>query len=542
MLLEAAELPNVIEPGKKPKYDDVEFIGAEIIDDGPSYLILLEDGSTIKPAQFFQWLLGKDVYVNCEYQGQFDKLFKYLPPVTLKFLSTAGIAWYKNITIELRGKGGHFSLREGNRWGHLSNINSLYPRAKTPKQVGMALELANTIFENNEFFSMRFRSVGTSIQDVAAQLPGARYQPRGEEPVMDAFLQSFRAARMEGIIFGTSKVYDYDIISAYPALCARLLSTLHMEWIESNKPIENACYAAVMADVHLNERLVRGPIAVPIGYRGGSWYPVGRIDNVWLNKPEIDFLQRHPEVGTIERIHNGYWGIPMSKSFFPFRRLVKKLYAMRIKNPEIGGYIKLVMAALWGKTIGQYVVIRDPVTGEGHTQASNLYNPVFASQVTAMMRMELYEKSLGVSIIGEFVDGVTSEDKIAAASRFRHMGAMALKGQGTFTLFNDIRKTSSWKNPGLRDYAWEQRDKYTIEIPLMYYHTLKSAFDQFGEAEMGFHLGKEKEQHDIIKLGSVTRTFVGSRKYRVGDFLEDQVRTAPMTPREMLYELYTTVR
>ncbi|KKN75299.1 hypothetical protein LCGC14_0381510 [marine sediment metagenome] len=542
MVLEAAELPNVIVPGRRPKYDDVEFVGVEIVEDGPSYYILLVDGSTIGPGQFFQWLLGKEVYVSNEYQGHFDKIFKYLPPVSLKFLATAGIAWYKNITIELRGRGGHFSVREGNRWGHFSNIYSLYPGAKTAKQVELALDLANVVFESNEFFSMKFRSVGSSIQDVAAQLPGSRYQPRGEWEVMDAFLQSFRAARMEGIIFGTSEVYDYDIISAYPALCAKLVSTLHMEWIESDKPVENASYAAVMADIHLNERLVRGPIAVPVGYKGGSWYPVGRISNVWLNMPEIEFLQRHPEVGTIEKIHNGYWGVAISKSFYPFRRLVKKLYAMRIKNPEIGDYIKLVMAALWGKTIGQYVVIRDPITGEGHTQASNLYNPVFASQVTSMMRMELYEKSMGASVVGEFVDGVTSEDKLSAASSFKHMGAMALKGEGTFTLFNDIRKTCPWKNPDLRDRAWEQRDKYTIETPLTYFHTLKSAYDRFGENEMWVHLGVEKEQQDIIKLGSVTRSFIGNKKYRVGDFLEEQIRTAPMTSRQMLYELYTFVR
>lgn len=527
-------LPTVIVPSNRPKVEDYDFVGAQIVPHEKSFRLLLEDGTSVAPQDLWEFILEKEVYVSEEYQGKFDIIYKYLPPICLKHLALAGICKFQEYNIEVRGNGDHLSVRKGNRWGHLSNVHKLRRDAKTPSQVRKAVELTNKAFESKGLYGLRFRSAGSSTQDVAAQLGGAGYQPRPDDRIMGKFLKSFRPARMEGITYGTSYAYDYDISSAYPYYCRWLPTTRGVDWRESRQIQPQATYGAVLCDLQINESLVRGPIAVPLGIKN-LWFPVGKIPAVWINMPEVKMLLQYPDLGRITRVHQGYWGF-QDVDYYPFRRMVTTLYGMRSEFPWLSPYLKLTLAALWGKMIGQYVVIRDVETGEGYSQAGSLYNPILGSHVTSRMRTDLYVRALGVPVIGEFVDGVTTEHPLESSPTVR-LGALTKMGEGPMTLFNDARKTAAWKSPWIRDFAWEQRDKYKIEIPTPYYHTLKTAYDMYGENEMWIYIGTEKDYRDTIRLGSISREYRKNVRYRVGDFLEGQIRSIPLTENEMTYVL-----
>jgi hypothetical protein len=334
---------------------------------------------------------------------------------------------------------------------------------------------------------------------------------------------------MEAVSMGASDVYDYDIRAAYPSFVAELPSTQGMEWVMGTEMPESAYFGAALCDVYVNDRLVRGPIAVRHGEHS-VYFPVGHLTGVWLNKPDLDLLLEFPELGHVEKIYEGSWGIPQT-NWYPYRRVMRRLYGMREREPFVAGYTKLVMAGFWGKFVSKYTQIKSMETGEGWTQSSAMFNPVYGAHITSAMRNHLYKLTLGSNVIGEFVDGFASTDRFATDKRKR-FGSLSLKGAGQMFLFNDSIKACTWKNPELIDMAYEQRDEYKLTIPSQYYHTLASAYARYGATSMQRHIGEDSSSGQQFRLGSSMR-FMGNEKLRVGDFLDGKVVSHPPIMNEM---------
>lgn len=483
--------------------------------------IYTEVGS-IAPLSFLDWLVGKSVYTSLEDRGCFDTVLRVLPSEAIMQLGLTGVTSYHDLTISLMGRDGHLTVRRGNKWGSFSNVCKLVPES-TPKAVRLAVELASLRMSNMGFENIDFKSVGRVIQDLVSQM--CPFQPRAPDEHNEMFLSAFKGARMEGVTFGRSNVFDYDIRSAFPNVTADLVSTQGMEWVMSTDIVEEAFYAAVFCDVTVNEKLIRSPIAVRERERH-LHFPVGEIKGVWLSKPDIDLLMQFPEFGTIDKIYKGSWGIAKSDAR-PYRRLMKRLFQARSSDPFLGPYIKLVMVALWGKFISIYTVLKDVNTGEGWSQASSLFNPVFAAHVTSEMRRRLFLQSIGSGVVGEFIDGFSSITPIVPGNSF---GDFVMKGKGTMTLFNDSIKASSWNgNEGLLELAYMDRDKSSLTIPLVMQHTIASALATFPLEKAVLAIGRKVKGSQYISLGSSMR-FLGNKPIRVGDLLDGQVVTYP--PRD----------
>jgi len=515
MIEEPRSLPDVIlPPFFKHKIIDIEPVGLKI---EPSEfgrpILYSEDGEIIE--NLFEWLLGKEAYTVLPGRGEFDSIFKNLSHKELTALAMYGKASIGEIQLSTFGRDGSLTVRRGNKWGRLNNLVRLCPDLETPKQFRLAAELTLAKFYNYGFPEVPLRSVGQTIQDMVLQHVRMQARPPGIH--LDRFAQSFKAARMEGVIFGKSEVFDYDISSAYPSFVSELVTTNRMVWLDVPEIVEDAAYGAARCDVEISNRLVRGPFAVRYGTTS-VYFPVGNLKGIWLGKPEIDLLLEFPEVGRITKVYEASWGITPLESY-PFSRMMRKLYSIRRNDEFLSGFAKFAMVALWGKFISSYKV-RTP--DSEYLQSSCLYNPVFASHVTSRMRCDLFRKSFGREVIGEFVDGLTVSKQMASSKGF---GGFLEQGRGELVLFSDQYKGSSWKNEDLLRLAETQKDKKFLDVPFETRYTLESAFRYGGVSEARYLLGRKENQMSRIHLGSTMRIL--DDDLVVGDFLEGSFGSYP---------------
>jgi len=437
---------------------------------------------------------------------------------------------HNGVTIKIYGNEGTLSVRKGNKWGRLNNAIRLCESIEldsNPESFRKAVQLANLKLKHHGFRDVALRSVGQTIQDMVMNSPSlVRKETRQILPNpyhTSRFLQSFKAGRMEGVVFGRSEnCFDYDIKAAYPSIISKLISTVDMEWVDTSDIVESAFYGAAKCDIYINESLIRGPIGVR--YSRSTFYPVGLLPGVWLNKPEIDLLVENPYLGRILKIYEASWGVP-SRDSYPFKRLMYKLYNIRQSDKFLAGFLKYAMAALWGKFISCYPV--KSITGETSTQSSFLYSPIFAAHVTAQMRCELFTKSLSKSVVGEFVDGLTTLQEMPQTEGF---GGFEEQGRGTLVLFNDQYKGSEWKNDRLIDIASGNPDAKSLEWPNEQRLSLEHAYLRYGPSSFEHYIGRTSEFIRRIPLGSRTRTLAAqlTGELRVGHLLQDSFLTAPL--------------
>jgi len=514
---EPKDLPDVILPPTfRRGLRDIEPTGIGLtVNEFGRPTIFTENGELLDPDTFLDWLVGKEAYTVVENRGVFDSIFKCLPPKKTIELSRFGETNLGSLSVRVYGRDGNLVVRRGNVWGRLSNILKISPDLQTPKHYRLAVELSLLKLSRYGFPEIPIRSVGQVVQD--AVFSHSKIQPRPPDIHLYRFLQSFKGARMEGVIFGRSEVYDYDITSAYPSFASDLVSTIDMTWVDTTQIIEDANYAAIRCDVEIKGSVVRGPIAVRYGQRS-IYFPVGLLSGVWLSKPDIDLLLEYPQVGKILKVHEGSWGITRSDTM-PFRRVLRQLYSIRRNDEFLSGFMKFSMAALWGKFISAYNVV---TPDNSYVQASALYNPVFASHVTSQMRCSLFRKSMGREIVGEFVDGLTVSREIPQVAGF---GGFQEQGRGEMVLFSDQFKGSTWKNTELLALAEQQKDSPYLDLPMNFRHSLESSY-RFGGPQ-GSHslLSRETSSMQRIRLGSSMRFL--DQDVRVGDFLEGSFSSYP---------------
>ncbi len=512
---EPRQLPDIILRPNFYKTAPTELYGVAVHVRDNDYPVIETELGEVDPLEFLDWLLGKEVFTSVPSRGEFDTLLKVLNSTQLRELVVYGETSFKGVSVRAFGRDGNLVVRRGRKWGRLSNIVRLRSDLQTPKHMRLAAELTTLKLARHGFPELCVRSAGQIIQDIV--LRSGALQPRPPELHLHRFLQAFKAARMEGVVFGRSEVYDYDIASAYPSMMSELHSTWDIQWVDSPHLIEDAVYAAVRCDVDVNPRLVRGPIAVRYGDRS-IYFPVGLLVGVWLNKPEVDLLLEYPEVGKIKRVYEGSWGVSTTPSY-PFRRLMRKLYSIRRSDEFLSGFMKFVMSALWGKFISSYLV-RTP--DSEYTQAPCLYNPVFAGHVTSEMRCNLFRRSAGREVIGEFVDGLSVDRPMVESSGF---GGFVEQGRGEMVLFSDQYKGSYWKNQDLVEIARSQADSRFLEIPYTIRNSLESAYRYGGPSGVYYQLGREVQFVQRVKLGSSMRFL--DRELVVGDLLEGSFRSYP---------------
>jgi len=182
------------------------------------------------------------------------------------------------------------------------------------------------------------------------------------------------------------KLYLYDINSAYPAEMAKLPDLTKGRFVEvKGAPPEGAYMGWLACRVDIDGSLDNSYISpLACDFKGRRLYPSGSF-TTWLTLPEYEAIQPHH---WIQGLIGVYW-FPNEAPQFPLADEVKKLYHWKNTetDPGLRYFIKIVLNSLYGKTI-QKIPDRD----SGLYLTGNLFNPFWASYITAGTRLELYRQ------------------------------------------------------------------------------------------------------------------------------------------------------
>ena len=538
---EPRELPDIVPKTFNKGGLNGDYYGLKIEVDADGYPQLWSETDELSPDDLFEWIIGKEVITSVESRGYLDSIFKVLYPKQIKELAVLGKTEWKGNTLTIPGNSSWLTVSRGNKSGKLVNLHTLFSLQKEfgeftqPSHFRIGAEHAHSRLWNAGLGDSPIRSPGQLIESLVIR----KVYPRQMIPSDDNYLHvhrfanAFKPARIEGNIFGINEVKDYDITSAFPSSISELIDLNQIYWIDSQQLQEEAIYAAIRCNLEINPSLIRGPISVRYG-ENSSFFPVGPLANVWLGKPEIDLLRDYPDLGHITKVHEGSWGLVKTYSeplHFPFRKLLRNyMYTLRRQDKYLAGFLKLSMAALWGKFISSYSV-QDSFEEDPYTRSSCLYNPIFASHVTSAVRSSLYRTSLGKEVVGEFVDGIALIDSVRTQKGF---GGLSEEGSGTMILFDDQYKGCEWKNNEILEYARGSLSKFSFEVPRNYLASLPFAYRKYGNDALE-KIGISEQSMQKVRLGPARRFM---EQYRVGDFFQSSIPTIPPKMTDLMTILY----
>tara|TARA_Y100000310_G_scaffold67673_1_gene62991 strand:+ start:2081 stop:3709 length:1629 start_codon:yes stop_codon:yes gene_type:complete len=500
------------------KFNPVHPVGAVTV----GRAIETESGA-IGQDGLFDWIVeAKDAYTVCPESGQFDALFHGMPEPALRALANGEIVPYGQFRLTYHGRGGRFSpenilsVRKGNRWGRLVNVARLIPDADSPQAIAQGVRDAIGAFRSYGFprakvGRLAFRSVGRTSQEII--MSQVEPFPSPPEPHLSRFHDSFRGARMEASILGLSDVVDYDVTAAYPSIIADLVSTEGMEWVDSTEPPAQYDYAAALCDVDVAE-LQRGSIGVRVGPES-LFFPVGRLTNVWLNAPELRLLAENPELGRVRKIHKASWGVS-GDGLRPLRRTMAQLYKMRKSEPTVAGYLKVLMAGVYGKFIG---ITKGKIAGP-------LWNPAIGSHITSRMRSDNFAHYVPANVVGEWIDGaaVVNSSEIGSLGlsdvepgQAPKMGDTVEEGRGEICVLTDQHKLAPWKQSAypIQEAAQAQMNSNVLRMDMQTHYTLGLALS-LGERisavagervniPQAIPVGSALRIHDDVTIGQLLR-------------------------------------
>ena len=222
-----------------------------------------------------------------------------------------------------------------------------------------------------------------------------------------------------------SKVYTYDISSAYPDKMRKLYDYSLVKWFRTDEYDEESDIGFYHCIVECLETNFSPFMVVKCGL---NLYPNGKFYQ-YLNSKEIAFIKKHfPNIKIT--VLKGYEG-DLLREELPLKEEIERLYEWksREKDPDIKYCVKILLNSLYGKTIQK-------IAGK----TGKLFNPIWATLITSETRLQLLEQALNApdDIINFSTDGIGSTTPLPASPRPK-LGDFSQEfcGQGVF-IMSDI--------------------------------------------------------------------------------------------------------
>jgi hypothetical protein len=141
------------------------------------------------------------------------------------------------------------------------------------------------------------------------------------------------------------KVYDLDIVSAYPFQLTKCIDTRLGTWIKTDKWQEDAYYGYAKGIVNITSDFS------PIIYSKTnevSYTPKGEWET-FLNKKEIEFIKKYG-IGDFQ-LDEAWWFFP-EKINYPLKKIIEWLYTKKetAKGME-RKIVKRIMSGMWGRCL-----------------------------------------------------------------------------------------------------------------------------------------------------------------------------------------------
>ena len=279
------------------------------------------------------------------------------------------------------------------------------------------------------------------------------------KPALAFAFNSYHGGRFEIIKRGYFKHAELlDINSAYPYHISKLVDYSGSRWYKVSEPDLDSLYGFYFCEVDVPyDTFTPLPFILPVE---ATVYPYGKFMTT-LTKNEIIAYSKYIDID----VKIGYENHGKSEKYL-FKDAIDTLYTVKKETPKTHykyDLIKKIMNSLYGAFYEKTII-------ENIRYVGKLFNPVYASEVTANTRIQLFEQAIKHAnhVIGFATDSILYDTSIDATTNDK-IGGWGVDGSGeTIVLRSGIYKIGG----KLKSRGFGRKSK--IKTP---YGTFNSIFD-----------------------------------------------------------------
>ena len=223
-------------------------------------------------------------------------------------------------------------------------------------------------------------SLAKDLVRLVGYLPDVKKIPRG---ALKYAFYAYKGGRFEVLQRGYfPHVRLYDINSAYPYTIRSLIDVTKGQWDKVREMTSGAYYGFYLCSVFAMPRFI-----CPVAYilpNKVICFPAGWV-HTYLTRNEIEAYEKH----TYIEVRHG-WEFTPDEIIYPFREYVDKLFAQKqlfTKEDYEYDLVKKMMNSVYG-------CFYEKNDDGGRLTAGLMFNPVYASIITADTRAALYKAAM----------------------------------------------------------------------------------------------------------------------------------------------------
>jgi len=248
------------------------------------------------------------------------------------------------------------------------------------------------------------------------------------------------ASWLEGYRIGHwDKVYDYDLVSAYPHQTSQLLDIRYGDWIDTDVFVPKGYYGYYLCQTEIFPSSRLSPIMYIIKNGNNDYNRNFTPTGIWyrvLTKKQIEFMY-HWNIGTVKVIKGRVW-IPkceIAKIPRPFKETMEWLFSEKENNIKAGNgqrkeNIKRTANGIYGK-LREVRRNKNPDTGKYEKIYGQYANPVYAAEIEVNTKLEDADFILRNNLrpVHIAVDGIVSLDKAKEEMHEHELGGWRLNNE-----------------------------------------------------------------------------------------------------------------
>lgn len=279
--------------------------------------------------------------------------------------------------------------------------------------------------------------------------------------VLDYAMRSYNGGKFEVTQKVSSYLYEYDIISAYPAEIRNLVDITYARIVREKRYRRHASYGFIDCVINIPVN-VHSPVALKYGTL--NVYPVGQIHKT-ITKTEYEYLIAQ---GCDIEINEAYW-LHIDNKKYPYRAEIDKLVAHKQRlnkeeQPLDYRTIKIFLNSLYGK----FVQLIDKKT---YWQASTCWNPIYGSVITANVRTRISQYQQDhPEIIAVHTDSLISKKPLPFQGKgelgdviYECEGEGLILGSGVYQIGDKVRLRGFDYKTKLTDFIGVKKRSIPIE-------------------------------------------------------------------------------
>jgi hypothetical protein len=275
-------------------------------------------------------------------------------------------------------------------------------------------------------------------------------------------MQAYHGGKFEVTTKGSDYLYEYDLVSAYPATIAQLVDTRHMTVYWTKNVIPDASYGFLECQLYIPPNLP-SPIARKVGEL--NTFPGGWFRQI-ITYPEYRYIVDH---GGSATIHKACWLVPKQVRT-PYKDDINHLVSLKqqYKGKDDMAYhtAKILMNSLYGKFVQ---LIEQP---PDKWRAGSSWNPIYGAYITAMTRVRISDLQRRYpSIWAVHTDSVISNQPLPYG-KTNELGGLSYEtegdgivvGCGVYEIGNKTALRGVPSSVKLRDLCVTGKGKVTVNV------------------------------------------------------------------------------